>query len=138
MSTAHAAETCPAQNLAEDSPLALVVDDSRFLALQIARMLESRGLRAHCTAEASELKRLAPEAAVVCVELELFHASGFEVTRTLVALCTCPVVLLTGTGRNTDLQWGLRAGASAVLQRPLSATTLHATLDRLACGKLSR
>lgn len=126
------------EHAAAGTPLVLIVDDSRFLALQLARMLESLGVRAHIPANLEELHRLAPEAALVCIELELFHASGFEVTRALAAHCACPLVLLTGTGRNTDLQWGLRAGASAVLQRPVCPASLRATLDTLACGRAPR
>jgi CheY-like chemotaxis protein len=41
--------------------------------------------------------------------------------------------LLTGTGRNTDRQWGLRAGASAVMARPVTEAALRATLGALGC-----
>ena len=115
-------------------PLAVVVDDSPFLALHLARQLEACGFRAQISADTSGLRRLAAEAALVCVELELFQASGFEVVRELAEHCRCPLVLLTGTGRNTDLQWGLRAGASAVLQRPICARALGSALASLRRG----
>ena len=131
-----AARQQPANSTAVAPPLALVVDDSPFLALHLARLLEGLGFNARIPVDATELRALAPEAALVCVELELFHASGFEVTRELAEQCACPLVLLTGTGRNTDLQWGLRAGASAVLQRPLRAGAMRAALTRLGRGDL--
>ncbi|MGV3591382.1 MAG: response regulator [Gammaproteobacteria bacterium] len=115
-------------------PLAVVVDDSPFLALHLARQLEECGFHAQISADAAELRRLMPEAALVCIELELFQASGFELVRELAEHCACPLVLLTGTGRNTDLQWGLRAGAGAVLQRPLCTSTLHSALAGLRRG----
>jgi DNA-binding response OmpR family regulator len=115
-------------------PQALIVDDSPFLALHLSRLLAAQGLHARVPADPGELRALAPEAAVIFVELELFQGSGFEVTRELAAHCSCPLVLLTGCGRNTDLQWGLRAGASAVLPRPVTDTTLRAVLCKLHCA----
>ncbi|HEY0963184.1 MAG TPA: response regulator [Pseudomonadales bacterium] len=119
-------------------PLALVVDDSPFLALHLARQLDECGFHTQVPADAAELRALAPQAALVCVELEQFHASGFELTRELAEQCACPLVLLTGTGRNTDLQWGRRAGASVVLQRPIRAAMLRAALAALHDGASAR
>jgi len=114
-------------------PLALVVDDSPFLAAHLSRLLLTLGMDACIPATAAELRTLAPRAAAIFVELELFHASGFEVMRELAAQYSCALVLLTGTGRKTDLQWGLRAGASAVLPRPVTAAALHDALASVAC-----
>jgi CheY-like chemotaxis protein len=119
-------------------PLALIVDDSPFLAAHLARLLCALGLDARTPADAAELRALAPGAAVVFVELELFHATGFEVTRELAVHCACPLVLLTGTGRKTDLQWGLRAGASAVLPRPVTMQALQAALAQAGCADFSQ
>lgn len=119
-------------------PLALVVDDSLFLALHLSRQLEECGFRAQVAVDTAELRRLTPEAALVCVELELFQTSGFELVRELAEHCGCPLILLTGTGRNTDLQWGLRAGASVVLQRPICASALHSALAGLRRGDPAR
>jgi CheY-like chemotaxis protein len=125
----------PVSSVASTRPLALVVDDSAFLALHLARQLEALGFHAHVPADASDLRARLAQAVVVCVELELFHASGFEVTRELAQQCYCPLVLLTGTGRKTDLQWGLRAGASAVVERPVRVGALRSTLARIGCGE---
>jgi len=119
-------------------PLALIVDDSPFLTAHLSCLLLSLGLEARVPGDAEELRLLAAKAAVIFVELELFQACGFEVTRELAAQHTCPLVLLTGSGRKTDLQWGLRAGASAVLPRPLTATMLHTALERLGCAGCTR
>ena len=134
MSAARAdgvADARPAVAPAPETPLALIVDDSPFLALHLARLLDAQGLQARIPADAAELRALAGSAAMIFVELELFAASGFEVTRELAASCNCPLVLLTGTGRTTDRQWGLRAGARAVLPRPLTAAALGRTLSML-------
>lgn len=129
MSAAHALE------LEATRPLALIADDSPFLAAHLQCLLLSLGIGARVAADVMELRTLAAKAAVIFVELELFQASGFEVTRELAGQwCSCPLVLLTGTGRKTDLQWGLRAGASAVLPRPLTAATLQRCMEQLGCA----
>lgn len=119
-------------------PYALIVDDSPFLAAHLARQLAALGLDARVPADTMELRTLAPEAAAILVELELFRASGFAITRELAGEFSRPLVLLTGTGRKTDLQWGLRAGAGAVLSRPLTEKTLCAALAQAGCPGLAR
>lgn len=141
MSAAHAdgvTHAVPAFVPVPGKALALIVDDSPFLALHLSRLLDASGVQAHIPKDAAELRALASDAAVIFVELELFHASGFEVTRDLAASCSCPLVLLTGTGRTTDRQWGLRAGARAVLPRPVSAAALGDVLRALACVESHR
>ncbi|MDY6984700.1 MAG: response regulator [Pseudomonadota bacterium] len=129
----------PAANgAAMTQPLALIVDDSTFLAMHLARQLEGLGFHAHVPVDAADLHERMAQAALICVELELFHASGFEVTRELAEQCACPLMLLSGSGRKTDLQWGLRAGARAVLQRPVRADALRTALVRIGCGALTR
>jgi CheY-like chemotaxis protein len=130
MSAAHALELDAAP------PLALIVDDSPFLAAHLSCLLLSLGMDARVAVDAADLRVLAAQAAVIFVELELFHASGFEVTRELAGQHACALVLLTGTGRKTDLQWGLRAGASAVLPRPFTTATLQTALVKLGCAGL--
>ncbi len=112
---------------------ALIVDDSPFLALHLSSLLTAQGLHPRIPANADELGTLAATADVIFVELELFQANGFEVTRELAEQYSCPLVLLTGTGRSTDLQWGLRAGASAVLPRPVTEPALRAVLQTVLC-----
>lgn len=128
MNAAQALDSEPAR------PLALIVDDSPFLAAHLSCLLLTLGVEARVPAHSAELRTLAPRAAVIFVELELFHASGFEVMRAMAPDCSCPMVLLTGTGRKTDRQWALRAGARAVLTRPVKAEALRRTLEQLGCG----
>lgn len=119
--------------LAAARPLALVVDDSPFLAARLSCELSALGFEPRIAADAAQARVLAADAAVIFVELELFQSCGFEVARELAGQHACPLVLLTGSGRKTDLQWGLRAGASAVLPRPLNVAALQTTLARLGC-----
>jgi DNA-binding response OmpR family regulator len=139
MNPAHAdgvvTDARPAVGLLPGKALALIVDDSPFLALHLCRLLQAQGFQVRVPAEAAELGALAESAAVIFVELELFQGSGFAVTRELAARCSCPLVLLTGTGRTTDRQWGLRAGARAVLPRPVTAAALEQLLHALGCAE---
>ncbi len=126
--------SCPAQQLSISDarglpPLALIVDDSPFLVLHLARQLAALGWRTQLTEGADDLAAMAASADFVFVELQRFQANCFQLTRALAAYCACPLVLLSGSGRGTDLQWGLRAGARAVLTRPVSVSALRTTLQ---------
>lgn len=118
---------------ADARPLALILDDSPFLALLLAQQLGALGLRAQRLADREELLTLAGSAVVMLIELQQFTVNGFQVTRELAACCACPLILLSGTGRGTDQHWGLRAGAQAVLVRPVQASALHSALLQLGC-----
>ena len=69
--------------------------------------------------------------AVVFVELMLSQNNGFQLIRALANLPHVSLFLLTGTKRSTDLQWGLCAGAKAVLKRPLTLAVLRNALQSL-------
>ena len=118
--------------------LALVVDDSPCLAEQLTQLLAAVGLQAHVPRDPDELRALAPQAALICIELEQFEANGFDLARELSAVCTSPLVLVSGTGRSSDLQWGLRAGAGAVLRRPLTEAALRAALAHAGLADIAR
>ena len=117
-----------------DSDLALIVDDSPYLAQQLKQELEAFGIQVLIAADVHDLPELACEADVIFVELELFGGSGFEVMRLLSFDNAAPLVLLTGTGRSTDLSWARQAGASAVLRRPVTVTRLREVFLALGWG----
>ncbi|MES2606098.1 MAG: response regulator [Pseudomonadota bacterium] len=106
------------------APVAWVVEDSAALALQLRRLLETLGYQV-CIAEAAQLALpLQPAPKLVCVELVGIDSNGFKLLRRIAAVHDCQRLLLTATGRNTDHNWGLRAGATAVLQRPCTLAQL--------------
>jgi CheY-like chemotaxis protein len=113
------------------APLAVIVDDSPLLLLQLQLQLVTLGFGVTAVTDAARLPAPATGAAVVFIELQLMQANGFRLTRLLARCCSCPLILLTGTGRRTDLQWGLRAGACAVLKRPVRDSELRAVLQTL-------
>jgi len=108
----------------------LVVDDSPLLAARLQQMLATLGLVATTVHEPDAAPALAVGVALAFIEIQLLHDNGFQLARQVRA-AGCQVVLLSGSGRATDLQWGLRAGARAVLTRPLQLKALHATLEKI-------
>jgi len=109
----------------------LIFDDSPALASCLQQQLQHCGLEACCIVDTEELLRRAAEAALVFIELYLQQDNGFRLSRYL-RKCypDCAVVLLSGTGRLTDLPWGLGAGALAVLPRPVSSDQLEQVLRK--------
>lgn len=111
----------------------LVFDDSPALAANLQQQLRDCGVAARCTADVDELLRGAAGAVLVFIELYLPlclpRDNGFRLCRQLRNLHPrCAVVLLSGTGRATDLPWALGAGALAVLARPFTVDQLKPVL----------
>lgn len=113
------------------TPKVLVVNDSPLLAAELQQMLAGLGLEAVTLHEPELAPALAVDAAAVFIEIQLLHDNGFQVARRVRAAAGCPVVLLSGSGRATDVEWAVRAGASAVLARPLLLEALHWTLEQI-------
>jgi len=112
-------------------PQVLVVDDSPLLAAQLQQMLATFALLETTVHAPDAAPVLAAGVTVAFIEIQLLHDNGFQLARQLRAAAGCHVVLLSGSGRVTDLQWGLRAGARAVLTRPLQMPALRQTLTDL-------
>lgn len=132
---------------------ALILDPAPLLALQLRYLLEELGWRATvaddldaCDLDAfdldgsdldgSDLDGLChgqdgAAADLVFIELVQAQGNGFRVLRRLAECGRVPVVLVSGTGRDTDRIWGRRAGAADVLRRPLTIDSLRRTLKHL-------
>ena len=108
----------------------LIVADSPVLSLQLQRQLHTLDVMT-VPVEASDVSLHAGGARLAIVDVQLLQGNGFAVVREL-AGASCPVVLTSGTGRNTDMHWGMGAGAIAVLTRPVSSARLQQVLERLA------
>ena len=106
------------------TPVAFVLDDSAALALQLRRVLEALGYEVYTLDPARLVLPLTPAPALICIELLGLESNGFKLLRQLAAVHECPQLLMTATGRVTDLHWGLRAGATAVLRRPCTLAQL--------------
>jgi DNA-binding response OmpR family regulator len=109
------------------APSALILNDSAVLSLVMERFLGGLGFRTTIVTVLPGQSELAA-CDVVFMELLLRDENGFRLVRRLRRCCRCPVILISGSGRRTDLAWGLRAGASTVISRPLSFNRLHEAL----------
>jgi len=107
----------------------VVLDDSPLLASQLQQLVAGFGFAVETIQEPAVFAEVAATADLAFVEIQLLHANGFQLARQVRATGTCKVVLLSGSGRSTDLHWGLRAGAVAVLKRPLRPEQLRELLD---------
>ncbi|HTQ98642.1 MAG TPA: hypothetical protein VMH83_01570 [Candidatus Acidoferrum sp.] len=98
-------------------PQAWIFEDSATLALQLERLLRELGCQVHRGDVAAPALPPQPPPALICVALLGPQLNGFKLLRRLAAH-NCPKLLLTATGRGSDVGWGLQAGATAVLAWP--------------------
>jgi len=112
---------------------ALIISDSGILARHLQRMLALLDVEASFMSASSGPLSQAAGMDLVLLELQLDHANGFQLLRHLAPALSCPLVLVSGTGRASDRHWGLRAGASVVLHRPLGLRVLCQGLQQAGC-----
>lgn len=119
---------------------ALIIDDSPILGLQLGQWLEGFGFTVRSISAvdcesacrgAGHERAWPQELALIFVELAQAQGNGFQLLRQLQPLTRCPLVLVSGSGRSSDVEWGLQAGAAAVLSRPLASAALAACLRQL-------
>ena len=104
----------------------VIVDDSPVLVCQLQCLLQALDFdAAHC-AEPAQLAGQRP--AYVFVELLQLEHNGFCILRMLRGTLDCPLILISGTGRPSDLHWGRQAGATHVLTRPLQLENIREVL----------
>ena len=115
----------------QGQPTVLILDESPVLTLQLQRQLMTLGYTATSLVPIAGFHQQLPHNSVVFVELMLSQNNGFQLIRALANLPHVSLFLLTGTKRSTDLQWGLCAGAKAVLKRPLTLAVLRNALQSL-------
>jgi DNA-binding response OmpR family regulator len=110
---------------------AVVICDSPVLSLQLCRQLAGHGWNGIVCLPDPALA-IPDGAKVVIIELMLSETNGFSLLRTLGRRLDLPLVLVSGTGRDSDRYWGKSAGATAVIERPLNDKKLA---QLLACCK---
>jgi len=115
--------------MSQGQPTVLILDESPVLTLQLQRQLMTLGYTATSLVRITGFHQQLAHNSVVFVELMLSQNNGFQLIRALANLPHVSLFLLTGTKRSTDLQWGLCAGAKAVLKRPLTLAVLRDALQ---------
>jgi len=115
---------------------ALVVEDDDRTAELIRLLLESEGFAVVRADSAEEALVLAPAQplSLITVDIQLPGMDGWELLsqlRSIASLARVPVVVISGY---VDPAMALTAGASAILQKPVSRTELIASLDGIGLG----
>jgi len=114
----------------------LVVDDNRLIRMLIAaalRPLDCEIVEAVDGAQAIELA-MQCEPDLILLDVVMPNASGFEVLTHLrddPAGPTCPIVMLTTSSRDTDIDNALDHGANGYIVKPFEHAELRETVSRL-------
>jgi len=107
-------------------PHILVVDDDARLCDLIARYLGEQGFRVSTAANAAEARQKLAGFAFDLIVLDVMMPgeSGLELTRSLRAKNSVPILLLTAMGESADRIGGLETGADDYLTKPFEPREL--------------
>jgi len=111
----------------------LLIDDDKFLAQSLTRLLESQGYfvnAAHSAGQGREMvTNRRPE--LIVLDLGLPDGDGVELCRELRTTLTCPILMLTSRGESIDKVIGFDAGADDYLVKPFDPHELLARVRAL-------
>jgi two-component system, cell cycle response regulator len=118
------------------APIALVVDDSEVVRLQLRAFLELVGMRVELAADAEHGLLLARQHRydLILLDVVLPEMDGYQACRALRSsdnARSTPVVMLTGRGSTFDRIRGVMAGCSRYLIKPIEAQALHAVVKEM-------
>ncbi|GAB4189109.1 MAG: hypothetical protein Tsb002_15840 [Wenzhouxiangellaceae bacterium] len=117
------------------APLALVIDDSEVVRMQMRTLLEMAGMRVALAASAEEGLGMADRNRydIIFLDIELPEMDGYTACRRLKSkgsVSDCPVVMLTGRDSAFDRIRGVMAGCNRYLIKPVSAENLYLVLNQ--------
>lgn len=115
----------------------LIVDDEPEIREEMAEYLAGKGYRVIVAGDGPEglAKFRAEPCDLVITDMKMPGMAGAEVVRRLREIAPgLPVVVLTGHYTTQDLEDARRAGAGAVLHKPIRLRELHETLKTLLAG----
>lgn len=121
---------------ANDGPI-LVVEDDEVTRKVLEKLLERRGLPARGAIDGRALAqslRQPPLPRLILLDVGLPKVSGFRVLELLrqnPMTSAIPVIMVTASAENRDIQRGLSLGAEGFLSKPLTAGTLYAAIGKV-------
>lgn len=115
-----------AQLLDDDAPHILIVDDDRRIRNLLSRFLAERGFRVSTAADAAEARRILSglEFDLMVVDVMMPGENGLDLVRSLSAIRTIPILMLTALTETDDRISGLEAGADDYLAKPFDPREL--------------
>ncbi len=119
-----------------NASLALVVDDSATVRMQMRALLELVGIRVKLVGSAEEGLKMAEQHCfdIVFMDIELPEMDGYTACRRLKSRDKrddCPVVMLTARDGAFDRIRGMIAGCNRYLTKPVAAEDLYLVLHEL-------
>lgn len=111
-------------------PHILVVDDHRDIRDAVTRFLEKNGLRATSAADAVDMDQKLSLGSFDLIVLDVMMPGedGLSVCRRLATSGSCPIIMLTALGDDTDRIIGLEVGADDYLPKPFNPRELLARI----------
>lgn len=120
-------------NTGSDTPVALVVDDSEVVRMQMRALLELVGLRVELAESAEQALAMSAQQtySIIFLDVELPEMDGYTACRRLKSrgrAKDCPVVMLTARDSAFDRIRGVMAGCNRYLTKPVAAENLYMVL----------
>lgn len=114
----------------ENRPKIGIVDDEEAMRTALVALLRDNGFDPVPMAGSADFTALgpAPGLALVLIDLKLRGESGLALAQHIRATCDLPIVMLTGTGDETDRIVGLEVGADDYLLKPFNPRELIARI----------
>ncbi|MFV8752490.1 response regulator [Nannocystaceae bacterium ST9] len=117
-------------------PVALIIDDCRFLAERVARVLSARGFDTILATDGYEALNLLHDRrfALVVLDVDMPFVSGMTLLRRLrldPIHADVPVLMLGADPSPAEHEYALAQGASGYLAKPLQVRPLNAMVDSL-------
>jgi two-component system response regulator MprA len=117
----------------------LLVDDDRSVRSSLSRALQSENYDVWAAADGAEALRTLEQGRVdlVLLDINLPVTSGWDVFEQITALSPfLPIIIITARPDQYDL--AAAAGASAIMEKPLSLPVLMESIDRLVHESFQR
>jgi twitching motility two-component system response regulator PilH len=122
------------QTSAPEGATILIVDDSRTMVHALKTFLEQSGYNTLTAMDGSQAVSAArmhkPD--LILMDIVMPRMNGFEATRILTKdpeTGSIPIIIVSGTERETDKVWGLRIGAKGFLAKPIRKTQLMESIE---------